>query len=462
MNYHADDTIAAIASSMQGGARGIVRISGPLAMECLLPLFHAAEPVSLQHLTAARRIPGDLEMPGELSRVPCELFVWPDPRSYTRQPSIEIHTYGARPVLDAILHAVLDQNARLAEPGEFTLRAFLAGRIDLTQAEAVLGVIEARDQAELKQALTQLAGGLGRKFHQIRDRLLNLLADVEASLDFTDEDLVFRQPEEVLRELDTAEQDLRTLGKTVVERGTGDDLPRVVLFGSANVGKSSLFNLLTNWRHAIVADESGTTRDWLSEVVDFAIPAASGKAWKIRLIDTAGWSAMGGIDEIGEAAQGAMLREVERADLRLLCLDRSRPLNPWEISTLESTDEARNLVGTKADLPPGRAEVAGEIPVSADTSEGIQRLRSAIVEHLARSRERNPPSVASTAARCGESLQATLRSISTARTLVQSRGSEELLAAELRQALDGLGRIVGAVYTDDILDRVFSRFCIGK
>ncbi len=191
MLYPLDDTIVAIASAPGGAARGILRTTGPAVPGCLLGIFQPEEPVDWPALGAATVVPGSLTLDANQARLPGELYVWPTSRSFTGQPVAEFHTLGSPPLLEAALRAVCSCGARLAEPGEFTLRAFLCGRLDLTQAEAVLGVIDAAGPGEFQAALSQLAGGLAVPLRRLRDLLLDLLAHLEAGFDFADEDLAF-------------------------------------------------------------------------------------------------------------------------------------------------------------------------------------------------------------------------------------------------------------------------------
>ena len=199
------DTIAAIATAPGGGARAIVRISGPNVAEILAGCFRPhGEPI-LASARLPRVVPGEVLLPGgPVQELPADLYFWPTCRSYTRAPLAELHTLGSPPLVAALLAAVCAAGARLAEPGEFTLRAFLAGRIDLVQAEAVLGVIDARNQRELSDALARLAGGLSAPLMELRETLLELLAHVEAGLDFVEDDIQFVAASEIQRQLDDA------------------------------------------------------------------------------------------------------------------------------------------------------------------------------------------------------------------------------------------------------------------
>ena len=202
---HVDETIVAIASCPYGGLRGIVRVTGPDTVNCLRSIFRGNDDLSWWQVGRATRIPGAVLLAPPLGDAPCDLFLWPTERSYTRQPTAELHTLGASPLLQAVMKTVCQQGARLARPGEFTLRAFLAGRLDLAQAEAVLGVIDAVDDRQLEVALAQLAGGLSGPLTTLRDTLLNLCADLEAGLDFVDEDIQFISTEQLDRQLHAAQ-----------------------------------------------------------------------------------------------------------------------------------------------------------------------------------------------------------------------------------------------------------------
>ena len=223
--YSLDDTIAAIASPPGGAARGIVRLSGSHAIDCLMQFFLATDGAVAEYPLSALRPPpfphvvsGSLALPDLHSPLPCDAYLWPDGRSYTGQPVAEIHTIGSPPLLQLVLRSLCAAGARPAGPGEFTLRAFLSGRLDLTQAEAVLGVIDAGDPRELKIALGQLAGGLARPLQRLRESLLEVVAHLEAGFDFADEDLDFITPDELDRQLAAAESDVAAIRRQLTSR----------------------------------------------------------------------------------------------------------------------------------------------------------------------------------------------------------------------------------------------------
>jgi tRNA modification GTPase len=392
----------------------------------------------------------------ELGRVPALAYLWPTARSYTRQPSAELHLPGAAPVLEAALAAVCAAGARLARPGEFTLRAFLAGRLDLTQAEAVLGVIDAQSRAALTAALSQLAGGLAQPLAALRESLLDLLAHLEAGLDFVEEDIAFITPTQLEAQLAAAVAQVAAISQQLGSRGVAGELPRVALVGLPNCGKSSLLNALTGQSAALVSPLAGTTRD-------FVTARAKLVRRECLLVDTAGRDDGAG-GQVESAAQAAARQSAAEADLILLCIDGSQPLADWDREQLAaSPTQPRLIVWTKGDLRQGSGfGVQGSgIATSSLTGAGLDDLKRAIDEQLEAIAVEGA-AVASTAARCRDSLYRAATALAHAQSAAQGNLGQELVAAEVRLALEDLGQVVGAVYTEDLLDRVFSRFCIGK
>jgi len=451
-----EDTIAAIASPPGGGLRGIIRVSGPRTVPCLAGCFQSADHLPLARIRAARVVPGQLGTPPPVGPLPVDLYLWPGARSYTRQPTAELHTIGSPPLLEAALETLCAAGARPARPGEFTLRAFLAGRLDLPQAEAVLGVIDARDERQLQTALAQLAGGLSRPLAQLRDHLLDLLADLEANLDFADEDLPPLDTEQLVGRLAAARSTVRQLLARMTRRGVAAGMPRVVLRGWPNTGKSSLLNALAGTDAAIVSDTPGTTRDYVTQRVDLG-------GVECLLIDTAGVHPALLPGTIETAMQEATRQQHQQASLELLCLDSTRPLNAWERAELAAAQHVdRLLVLTRCDRPRASDLDQPAVATSSRTGEGLDALRQAVARQLARDASQEPDVVAETATRCRDSLRHASAALRRAQRLAATSGGGELLAAETRHALEQLGRVAGHIYTDDLLDRVFSRFCIGK
>lgn len=437
------DTIVALSSALGLGARIIVRLSGPAALRLAATTFHAEEEVQP---TRRRCYPGRLVLKEIPVPMPADLYFWPAPRTYTGQELTELHTLSCPPLVDRLIAQLLDAGARAAQPGEFTMRAFLAGKLDLTRAEAVLGVIEAGNRAQLQHALAQLAGGVTRPLQGLREDLLDLLAEVEAGLDFAEEDIQFVSREALLIRLAKGMAQVTILRRQLDQRAMSGRPFRVVLAGPPNVGKSSLFNALTG-AAALVSPEPGTTRDYLVRRLDLEGVA-------VDLIDTAGWQSPAGPEaEIEIQAQGLGGEQTTQADLVLLCSEAGQPVTA-QPSTLPSNQIV--LIATKCDQP---AATADYLPTSAIKGIGLDTLRQLLTE---RARKQAQPPLAPSLSRCRHHVETCLEHLRHAHSVVLFEEPPELLASELRGALDELGEMVGAVYTDDLLDRIFSRFCIGK
>lgn len=462
--YQTEDTIVAVASPPGPAARGIVRLSGELAIECARRIFRGTganethpPPIPLERPSAFE---GVLRLEAFHSPVPAQVYVWPGRRSYTGQPVAEFHTVGSPPVLDAIVRELCRAGARPAEPGEFTLRAFLSGRIDLTQAEAVLGTIDATNRQQLDAALAQLAGGLSRPLAALRTALLDVSAHLEAGFDFADEDLPFITAEELESRIrDCAEAVDRLIGQIGTRHETVN-LPNVVLCGPPNAGKSSLFNALVGDAGALVSRVPGTTRDYLTATLELGDLSC-------RLVDTAGMRPADG-DAIESAAQAQMEDQKRSADLLLYCVDASAGVENTILVEYMKEPEGGILVLTKCDkvsaAPPGaEATVLQAVRTSSKTGQGLLDLKKRIREVLLSKSGTGEGLVVGTAVRCGESLRLMAESLHRALARLTERiPQEELIAADLRLTLEELGKIVGLVYTEDLLNRVFSRFCVGK
>ncbi len=455
-HYCTDDTIVATASAPGRGVRGVVRMSGPATLPTLAACFAAADGRSLRDISAACCISGSVQAADGLGPVPCELLLWPSNRSYTRQVAAELHLIGSAPILQAVQRALIDQGARLAEPGEFTLRAFLAGRIDLTQAEAVLGIVDAVNDADLCTALTQLAGGLRQPLQHVRAALLSLLADLEAGLDFADQEIEFIDHDTLGARLRELADEMDLVLNQMARRGHHAHHYRIVLRGWPNTGKSSLLNALSDGEVALVSAEHGTTRDYVrARVVWDGIPC--------ELYDTAGHTAADTATPIEAEAQRLTDRLVGDTDLELFCLDATRPLNAWETAMLARTvPYARMIVLTKLDACGGSpAARPGAVATSSHTRQGIRSLRDAICRRLQAGPGR-ASIVAATLERGRQACTQASQSLGRAIAVTEIRGGDELVAAELRLALDCIGQVVGVVSTDELLGQIFGRFCVGK
>ncbi len=433
MTFHPDDTIAAVASAPGLGRRAVVRVSGPAARPVAESL---GVPADWRPGRVCRDIP--LRLSGITSPLPADIYFWAGPASATGQDVVELHAVGSPPLVERLLADLIAAGARPARPGEFTLRAFLAGKKDLPQAEAVLGVIEAGSDADLHQALGQLAGGVTGPLAALRDDLLDLLADVEAALDFADEDVTFVERPDVLHRLAAGLARLSNLRRQLDARGVSGRPVRVTLVGAPNAGKSSLFNALTG-ADALVSEQAGTTRDYLTRTLDLG-------GVTVELTDTAGW------DESAEpiAAQAQRLGRgaAAVADLLVWCVPAGEPFagDPGGPAV---------RVATKADLHPA----ADGVPASVVRSGGLDALRAELAGRVAALVR---PPLAPSLSRCRGHVEAASGHLRAAHRHVLELDPPELLAAALRASLDQIGELAGAVYTPDLLDRIFSRFCVGK
>ena len=443
------DTIAAVSSPPGFGFRGVVRLSGPSAWPVALAGFAAdREPPAPRRPS---RVTGSYRLERLRPPLPASLLLWPGPRTYTGQPLAEIHTVGAPPLLQLLLAHCLMRGARVAEPGEFTLRAFLSGRIDLTRAEAVLGVIDARSPAQLDAALGQLAGGLASPIVALRDRLLDALAHLEANLDFVDEpDVNDLGRVELAEHLLHGSATTASLADRLRGRDRPDAHPTVVLVGPPNAGKSRLFNALLGQPRALVSPQPGTTRDYLSALLDC-------DGIFVVLVDTAGEeTASSSIDAL---AQSLRADQAARADLLLDCM-------PADASTIcsMSTNTPALRVLTKSDLATSPLPPHDSFPLtsSATGRAGLETPGGLAIASTLAASTTSGDLPTTTGARCRESLDRASLALATAAESLANGAGDELVSVDLRHAIDELGKVVGAVVTDDILDLIFRRFCIGK
>lgn len=459
-----DDTIVAIGTPSSPAVRGAVRISGPQSM-------HVARALGVQPTNErlAHQVDAEIDLGAPLGSLPVQALLWPTGRSYTGQPSMEIHTIGSLPILQAVVQQATRKGCRAARPGEFTLRAFLAGRLDLTQAEAVLGVIDAEGRQSLDHALRQLAGNLSQPIESLRSELLDLMADVEAGLDFVDEDIQFISDHDLVSRLLVVKDAVQSTQQQLTSRGRAVASWTVALRGLPNAGKSRLINALADQEVAIVADVAGTTRDVV------AVSTTVGP-YDVTLVDTAGIESVEGESaeqQIAQQAQRHAARAGSDAQIRLWCVDwqdSDRQAIVDRLTELAAEKRRSSIdlwVATKGDLLSATELHSLEqdqhwTVTSSQSGLGVDHLRGLIQQAIEKLDASSGNAVASTAARCGDSLAAAQVAIDTAIHLVRGQDGHEYVCSELRLAAAALGEVTGAVYNDDILDRVFSRFCIGK
>lgn len=452
------DTIVAIATPPGRGGLGVVRLSGPDAVRVASELVHRQTAFTPRHATYARLRASGPTVIGDEVVVTC----FPSPASYTGEDVVEISAHGSPVVLAGILRAAIDGGARLAEPGEFTLRAFLNGKRDLVQAEAVADLIDAVTPLQARAAFDQLEGTLTGAIASLDSALFDLTARLEASLDFPDEGYHFVEPHAIGQALDGVIERLDVL---LADAGRGRlvrEGAQVVIAGAPNVGKSSLFNALLNTNRAIVTAVPGTTRDVLAERADI-------RGLSLALLDTAGIrETEDEIEREGVARSHGTLRV---ADLALVVLDRSRPRVAGDTRVLDATRSQRRLVViNKIDLPSawsgGPDEAIGDdaVEVSTRTGDGLDRLADRIVSRLADGElQRDPPAV--TNVRHVTLLQEARRLLDHARAAHREAGDalpEEFLLADLQEARHRLEEVTGRRSADDVLRHIFERFCVGK
>jgi tRNA modification GTPase len=458
------DTIAALATPPGEGGLAVVRISGPGALivadQCFQPAGRTAKPPSAapSHTIHFGHVVHDGHRVDEVL-----LAVLRAPRTFTREDVVEISCHGGTLVAKLVLGAVLAAGARLAHPGEFTQRAFLNGRLDLAQAEAVADLIHSRTDLALRAAHEQLAGGLSQRINHLRDDLMQALAHVEAHLDFPDEDIA---PDTQAQLLVRLERGLAFMDALLRTAGEGQILRhgiRAAIVGRPNAGKSSLLNQLLGHDRAIVSPIPGTTRDTIEE-------AANIRGLPVIFTDTAGLRA--GCDAL-EALEAEGIRRshaaLAKAELILHVLDASESLTPEdECHLAEFAGKKRLLVCNKTDLPPRLelpATAAPVVNVSCLTGDGLEALRDAI-KSLAwfgqRKSDLSDLSEVTINSRHEDALQRAYASTERAIAALNASAGLELVALELRLAVNAVGEVVGKTTTEDLLDAIFSTFCLGK
>ena len=446
--FSTQDTIVAIATPPGRGGLGVIRISGPECQKVSGLILEQAHELQPRHATLTR-VRG-------VDSVIATFFV--APQSYTGEDVVEISAHGSPVVLQEIVQAAQVAGARLAEPGEFTLRAFLHGRIDLVQAEAVGDIINAVTPLQARTAFDQLEGTLTRRIREIDAALFDLVARLESSLDFPDEDYHFIEPSELsekIRGLKVSIDELRNdaaCGRMVREGA------QVTIVGRPNTGKSSLFNALAGTDRAIVTDRPGTTRDLVTEVTEI-------EGLAVTLVDTAG--VRNSTDVIEREGVSRAHGAVTVADLLLVTLDQSSPLTREDYEVLAMTQgRPRKILLTKCDC--GAAWLKSTIvvneetlSVSALTGAGLDELRKEIAQALTNhTKFRDIPAISNL--RHIALLEKASSGLMQAERAATNSAAEEFVISDLQQAQAALEEITGARSSEDLLQHIFERFCIGK
>jgi tRNA modification GTPase len=445
---NAPDSIAAISTPAGEGAIALVRISGRDAIAIADKIFRGKGTPSKfpSHLQRLGEIVDDGELVDQVM-----LSVHRAPASYTGEDLVEISCHGGTLVSARVLETCLRAGARAAEPGEFTERAFHNGKMDLTQAEAVIDLIRAQTDLALRSATEQLEGRLGEKIRAIRDELVALLANVNASIDFPEERIAPDEGEKLRARFDSVQKKIEELLATADRGRILREGVRVVIYGPTNAGKSSLLNRLLGYDRAIVSDSPGTTRDTIEEVVNLrGIP--------IRLTDTAGLRTV--TNEVERKGIARTEKSLELGDLLLHIADRNAPKPPTFVE--RNRDQAELLLLNKSDLPE-HADWRGcdALRISCVTENGLGELEEKIIERIAQKNLRAQSALAINT-RHRDCLRRALEALERACAAFEEGASAEYFAIDLNTALAAVGEVIGPVGVEEVLDSVFSQFCIGK
>jgi tRNA modification GTPase len=477
-----DDTIVAVATPPGRGGIGVVRLAGPEARKIAAPMLRLKydlepgravfgeliEPCGEE--TAVREDSSSTDKPSKAEPRIDEVVVtyFAAPHSYTTDDIIEISAHGSPVVLRYIVELALASGARLAEPGEFTMRAFLNGRLDLTQAEAVRDLIDSQTLYQAKVAAQQLEGSLSRRLQPIKQKLIELIATLEAGIDFAEDDISVLPAEQILQRLAAVREPLQILANSFAYGKIVHEGLTLAIVGRPNVGKSSLFNRLVERERAIVTATPGTTRDLVTETVSLGgIP--------VKLVDTAGIRAS--LDEAENMGIKKSLETLADADLVLVVLDASQEISHEDRELIDqAVKRTAIIVANKSDLKTEslsegchseRSEESAvpvllRVPTSALTGEGIVQLREAILLHVTGDAGAQSEAGFLTSARHQALVSNSLKGLAAAESAVQNQIPHEMLLLDLYGALRPLDEITGATTTDDILNLIFSTFCIGK
>ena len=462
MKFH--DTIAAIATARGEAGIGIVRVSGTLALTIAAEVFRSPRGVAPTELPTHTLTYGHVVDTTASDEIIDEVLlgIMHAPRTYTGEDIVEFNCHGGTIPLTAVLDLVVKNGARIAEPGEFTKRAFLNGRLDLAQAEAVAELIASKTDLSRKIAVEALAGKLSDTVNGLNDRLAALLAEIEASIDFPEEDLDFMKVETQLEAARAVQTELTTLLETATEGRLITEGVNVAILGRPNVGKSSLLNALVGTTRAIVTNIPGTTRDTIEEMINIGgIP--------LKLIDTAG---IRHTDDVVEQQGVERSKAVQdRAELLLMMFDASQPLNDADLELLKAAESSKAiLMLNKMDLPVVTSPTAllahcpkkRVVETVILEGKGLDKLKATISEELLGGELVIGESPIVTNARHQEALRRANEGLGYAIESLENAMPPDLIAVDLRISLDGLGDIVGKTTTEDILDRIFSQFCVGK
>ncbi len=454
-----EETIAAIATPLGEGGIAVIRVSGPEAFLIAEKVFQSSKGLRLsQALSHTIHFGGAVDADGKIvDQVLASLFK--APHSYTGEDTIEISCHGGLVVSRKILDLIYQAGAKPAQPGEFTKRAFINGKIDLTQAEAVLDLIRAKSDRAREIAVRQLSGSLSQRFKVLRDAMMSLYGNMEAYLDFPDEDLEIDIREGMQKNLSEVEKEIRALLAGFSKNSLVREGAFVVLAGKPNAGKSSLFNALLERDRAIVSDIPNTTRDVIEE------PLEIGGFW-LRLADTAGIVSTPE-HPLDEMSMQRSREAIEKCHLVLFVADGSKPLDDADKTVLQKipSDKPRFMLINKSDLPlkltaDNQKMLSQSISISTKTGQGLADLERALAEFL--EKQTSDAGEQITKLRHHRALTQALEALSRARAAYDQKLSLEFVTLDLKAAIDSLEELIGSIYSEDLLDIIFSQFCIGK
>ena len=457
-----NDTIAAIATPLGEGGIGIIRLSGDSALKVTGDIFHASSGLDVSQAGAGTIHHGHIKDPSTGEVVDEVLVtVMKAPKTYTKEDVVEINCHGGMMPLKKVMGLSLDRGARVAEPGEFTKRAFLNGRLDLAQSEAVLDIINAETDASSRIAVDQLKGVFSGEVKGLRDNILDILSSIEVTIDFSQEDVEFPQVTEVTEKINAVSTGIKELLDTfdkgmILRQGAS-----VVICGRPNVGKSSLMNALLRHERVIVTPIAGTTRDVIEESINI-------NGVKVKISDTAG--IIETHDRVEMEGIKRSKRKLEEADVVVFMIDAGRELSGKDEEIFDTIKDKRVvLAANKTDLPCkiSKKDVESKfslkmLEISALNKIGLDVVEDAVSDSLFAGDSSVPQGSVVSNIRHKRLLDIALASLSRAIGRMEESFNGELLASDLNEAVNSLGLITGETVEDDILDRIFSEFCIGK
>ena len=457
------ETIAAISTATGSGGIGIIRMSGDKCFEILKKIFISSQELILEDIKGYTIKYGyiiNTETKEKIDEVLVSFFK--NPKSYTRENMCEINSHGGIVVERKILEECLKNGAELAEPGEFTKRAFLNGRIDLSQAESVIELINAKSDREAHESLNQLQGELSKKINIIKNKMLDIMADIEASIDYPEYDIEELTEEKTIRVLSEIKEELIKLEESFHTGKLIREGIKTAIIGQPNAGKSSLLNAILKEERAIVSEYAGTTRDTIEEFITI-------KDIPLKIIDTAGIrDTNNAIEKIGVEKA---LKIAENADLVIAIIDNSKDLDNEDIKILNIIEDKNAIIVlNKIDKDDKKAENRREIvktnkpiiKISAVTKEGIEDLYKEIVKMFNINKIEATNDTVITNVRHKNQIDKAVKSINEAINVAKEKQTEDILAIYIKQTLEDLGEITGDNVSEDIINEIFSKFCLGK